>query len=121
MIAIGRLNKEVHLQSVTRTTTANGVEEAWVTYATVRAAIEPATPARAERLLVATIQAAVSHFVTIWFRPSRTRREDAPGSYGQIHPSDRVLFGERALYIAGIQNVMEANRQLILACEERAA
>lgn len=121
MIQIGRMNKQIALQKATRTVTPAGYTDDWVTYATARAAIEPASPVTVERLVGATVTSPVSHLVTIWHRDMRLKPLDDPGPEGKIHTADRVLFQERALYIAGMQNPREDDRTLILACQERAA
>lgn len=121
MIQIGRRNKVIALQKHTRVNTAEGFEDTWATYATARAAVEPATPVFIERLVGATVTTPVSHLVTIPYRESRDDPQDDPGPSGKIHTADRVWFRNRALYIAGMQNPHENNRTLILACQEREA
>ena len=106
MIEVGRMNKYAELQRVTRVPVADGFDENWTTYAYIRAAIEPATPRGMELLTSATITTPVSHLVT-------TFHVDG------VRGADRVLFHDRALYIAGIQNPREDARWLVLACEER--
>lgn len=109
---LGRMNKVVHLQRAVRVPVADGFEETWTTYATVRAAVEPATPRSLETLTSATITSPVSHLVTMPFSEF-------------VQPSDRVWFSDhyaaRAIYIAGIQNLHADNRWLVLAGEERGA
>jgi head-tail adaptor len=106
MVEIGRMTKHAELQRVTRVPGPDGYTETWATYAWIKAAIEPATPRSVESLTSATITSPVSHLVT------------TPYLAGVVG-ADRVLFKERALYIAGIQNVRENDRWLVLACEER--
>ena len=106
MIPIGRLNKLVDLQRVSRATGPDGYVETWVTYAQRRAAIDPATPQGLELFTSATITTPVSHLVTLPY-------------VADLTAADRVFYEGRALYIAGVQNVREDKRWHVLACEER--
>ena len=108
MIEIGRRNKVVALQRATRVVSPAGFTDTWVTYASPRAAVEPATPSLVERLLGSTITTPISHLVTIPY-------------HAAVRSKDRVFFRNRALYIEGLQNPKEENRELLLACQERAA
>lgn len=126
MIQIGRMNKSVALQRVTRAVTPDGYTDTWVTYAEPFAAIEPASPALVERVVGATVTTPVSHLVTIWYRDKRATPQDDPGPKGKISDADRVLYRDRsnidrALYIAGIQIQHEKAETMVLACQERAA
>jgi SPP1 family predicted phage head-tail adaptor len=88
--------------------TVEGYTSGWTTYATVRAAVDPATPRDVEHFVGSTITTPISHLVTMRYRAG-------------VKAEDRVFFRNRALYIAGMQNPKEANRELVLACQERAA
>ncbi len=108
MLPIGRMNKWVELQRVARVAGPDGYVETWTTYAESRAAVDPATPRSIESLTSATITSPVSHLVTLPY-------------VAGVLASDRVWFKTRALYIAGMQNTNEDDRELVLACEERGA
>jgi head-tail adaptor len=60
-----------------------------------------------ERSVAATIQTPITHIVDTDYRSDLTA-------------AHRLLFGTRALYVRGLQNVDERNKTLSLACEERA-
>lgn len=105
----GQFAHRVSLESVTRAVTASGYADTWTAYATnVPAQIIPATPGATAHFAMATIQTPVTHYVSIRHR-------------SDLSVQHRVKVGTRALYIVGVQNVDEANRQWVLACEERAA
>lgn len=105
----GRLRHPVSLQSSTKTRTVTGFRETWTSYAEeVPAEILSATPAIVERVVGSTVQTPVTHLVRLRYR-------------SDVSVTHRVLFGTRALYIGGIRNADELNRELWLACEERAA
>lgn len=76
-----------------------------LTPATTWAAIEPATAAIVERRVGNTIEAKVTHLVTMPY-------------HSGVSTTTRITFGSRYLYVRGIQNMDEVNNQLILACEE---
>jgi SPP1 family predicted phage head-tail adaptor len=102
------LRHKIELQRSVNVVTPEGYTTDWDTYATMRAAVEPATPKDVENFVGATITTPISHLVTMRYRAG-------------VKAEDRVLFRARALYIAGMQNPKEANRELVLACQERAA
>ncbi len=104
----GKLRHRVALQSQVRTITTDGYTENWTTYAQVFASIEPATPRSTATFVQATITTPITHVV-------RLRYTD------ELLPKHRILHDARPLYIAGMQNVEERNREWILACEEKAA
>jgi head-tail adaptor len=98
----------VALQAPTRTPTTTGYQETWATYDYVRAAIRPPRASAIERALLSTTQSPITHEVEIDY-------------HADVRQTHRVLFGARALYVVGQQNVDERNRMMVLACEERAA
>lgn len=71
----------------------------------VPAAIEPATARDVERRVGNTVASSVSHVVTIRYLPG-------------VSSGTQVVFGNRRLYVRGVQNPEERNISLILACEE---
>lgn len=71
----------------------------------VPAAIEPATATDIERRVSNTVEAKVSHIVTMRYLTGVTTQT-------------RVRFGSRVFYVRGVQNVGERNIELRLACEE---
>lgn len=104
----GLLRHQVELQAPTNTAGPDGNTQTWTTYATVPAAIDPATAALVERLIAGTTTVPATHLVSLRYRDD-------------VRSTHRVLFGSRPLYIGGIHNARELNRQLVLACEERQA
>lgn len=106
MVELGRMTKHAELQRVTRVPGPDGYTETWTTYASIRAAIDPATPRSVESFTSATITTPITHLVTLAY-------------VGDVRGADRVLYNGRALYITGIQNPREDGRALVLACEER--
>lgn len=73
-------------------------ESAWVR-------IEPATARNVERFSANTVTGAISHVVTMPYRPDVTSKA-------------RLVFGTRTLNVVGIQNPEERNVELVLACVE---
>jgi len=65
----------------------------------VWASIEPVAPISADSIRVQ------GHFVTIPYHP-------------QVTIDTRVLYGTRELFVKGVQNVNEKNREMRLYCEE---
>ncbi len=99
----------VALQSVTgRTASGDGYIETWDTYAQVWAAVKPATAAMVERSIAQTLTTPITHIVETDYR-------------SDVSSAHRVLFGDRKLYIRGLQNAEERNKTHTLACEERAS
>lgn len=114
----GERRHRVALQSLSgRTSAGDGYTETWATYATVWAAVRPATAAAVERVVAQTQQVPITHLVDVDYR-------------SDLRAAHRLLFGgtlvdtdtnTRKLYIRGVQNAEERNITLTLACEERAA
>lgn len=108
MARIGERRHLVSLATVTRTADSlGGYTEAFTALspATMWAAIEPATPADLERRVGNTVQASVSHLVTMRY-------------HAEVTTQTRVTFGTRTLDVRGLRNVDERNIALELACEE---
>lgn len=96
------------VQSVTRTAdTDGGYTEAFAALSpsTWWVEITPATVRSLERFVAHTIQAKATHVVMGRYR-------------ADITTDTRLVFGTRNLYVRGVQNVEERNRELMLACEE---
>jgi SPP1 family predicted phage head-tail adaptor len=104
----GKLRHRVALQASTRTITTDGYTDAWATYANEFVSIEPATPRSTATFVQATITTPITHVVRLRYR-------------SDLLAKHRILHNARALYIAGMQNVEERNKEWILACEEKAA
>jgi SPP1 family predicted phage head-tail adaptor len=103
---IGALRHLIAIETPTRVyDNEGGYTEAWAELGTEWAAIEPATPARLERMVASTVQAVASHIVTMHYRDGVTTKA-------------RVKFGTRLFAIRGVQNPEERNIWLLLACEE---
>ena len=101
-----RYRHRIELQRVARAHTAAGYVETWPTYARIKASVDPATPTSLGGVVAATVTTPITHLVTVRYRAGVLAR-------------DRVWFRGRALHIGAIQNPDEANRTLVLACEER--
>lgn len=67
--------------------------------------IEPATPSNIERLVGSTVEGKVTHLVTLPYHSGVTLRS-------------RLTHESRYLFVRGIQNIDELDRQMMLACEE---
>lgn len=108
MPIIGALRHQVAVQNPSRT--ADGDGGYTETYAAaspspVWASIEPATPSAIERVAGNTIEAPITHLVTI-----RT--------HGSVTTKTRLVFGSRNLFVRGIQRVQEVGEWMVLSCEE---
>jgi head-tail adaptor len=97
----------VAAQAVTRTIGVDGHIEAWQTFASLRADVDPATPSAVQRQVSTTLTAPVTQLVKTPYRRD-------------LSIAHRLLFKGRLLYIIAIQNAGERNEDLMLACEERA-
>lgn len=73
----------------------------------VWAAIQPATASVIERMVGDTVEAKVSHIVTMRY-------------HSGVSTQTRVTFKNRIFWVRGVQNVNEDREWLILACEEHA-
>ena len=105
---IGSLRREIAVENPTRT--ADGEGGFTETYAAaspspVWSRLEPATPRNVERLVGNTIDAPITHIVTMRYHAS-------------VSAITRLTFGSRYLFVRGMQNVDERNEVLHLACEE---
>jgi head-tail adaptor len=106
MIASGRRRHLVTLQTVaTAADNDASFTETPSTFAVARMAIEPATARTLERAGMGTLIAQASLVLT------------SPYISG-VTTHMRALFGSRVLYILGVANPNEANRELILVCSE---
>lgn len=108
MPAIGAMRHQVAVQNPTRT--ADGDGGYTETYAAaspspVWASIEPATPSAIERIAGNTVEAPITHIVTI-----RT--------HSDVTTKTRLVFGTRNLAVRGIQRVNEVTEWMVLSCEE---
>lgn len=108
MPQIGRMRHQVAVQNPTRTTDGDGGYTETYTAASpspVWAQIDPATPSAIERIAGNTVEAPITHIVTIRFHASVTTRT-------------RLVFGLRNLFVRGIQKVDEVGEWMVLSCEE---
>lgn len=104
----GALRKRLTIQMPTRTSDAlGGYTDTWtaIAPAPMWGALDPLDPRQAERLVGGTIEAKVTHLVTVRYVPG-------------VSTLGRVLYGSRVLMIRGLQNPEERNRELNLFCEE---
>jgi len=100
-----KLNRRVELQAVTQTPDGQGgFTEAWVTAATLWAAIDPVKGY--ERYQAHQVQTPVSHKVTIRYRSGVTTKK-------------RFLFGSRVFEIKEVLNQNEANEFLVIRALEQ--
>lgn len=104
MIRAGSLRHSVVIQERTLTADAyGGRTEAWATFATVWANVEPLSSS--EQWRAQQVQSSVSHKVTIRYLAG-------------IDSKMRVKHGTRYLHIGSIRNVDERNIELELLCTE---
>lgn len=105
MLAAGKLNRRVTLQ--TRTSTVDdggGHTEAWADTATLWARVSPLTGV--ERYAAQQVQSGLSTEVEIRHRSG-------------VVPQQRFKFGTRLLYIQSVINRDERGESLVCICEER--
>lgn len=107
---IGDLRQRITLdgEPVTRTPDGDGGYTTTLTPlnpSVVWASVAPATPSDIARRVGNTVEAKISHLVTIRYHSGVTTKT-------------RITFGSRLLYVRGIQNPEELNVALELACEE---
>lgn len=101
---IGKLRHRILIEQAAETRDADGsVIEAWSTYATVQASIEPIS-AR-EYFAAQSTQADVTHRINLRYLAGVT-------------PKMRVSYGSRLFDILSVINVDESNRELQLMCRE---
>ena len=104
---IGKLRHRILIEQAAETREADGsVIDAWSTYATVQASIEPIS-AR-EYFAAQSTQADVTHRITLRYLAGVT-------------PKMRVKHGSRLFDILSVINVKERNRELQLMCRENIA
>ena len=107
MIPLGRLNKLVEVQRVTRT-----AERRWLygelgdVCASAGRRLNRRRRGAWRRSRRATITTPVTHLVTM-------------PHVADLTGADRIWYDGRGLYIAGVQNPNEDRRWHVLACEER--
>ncbi len=100
----GAYRHRITLQQATETRDSlGGTVQAWATFATVWAAIEPLSGR--ELLQAQQVQAEVTH---------RVRLRYMNGVTAEL----RVLFGTRYFNILSAVNVQERNREIVLTCKE---
>lgn len=108
MPIIGALRHQVAVQNPTRTPDGDGgYTESYAASSPspVWAEIVPATPSAIERVAGNTIEAPVTHIVTI-----RT--------HSGVTTKTRLVFGSRTFFVRGIQRVNEVTEWMVLSCEE---
>lgn len=94
----GRLNKRVSLSKRVQTSSAPEPPYVALSPDEVFASIEPSPPGGSD-------DRTITHIVTIRY-------------HAQVTLDTVVRFGSRDLFVRGLQNVAEANRELRLFCEE---
>lgn len=108
MPPIGQLRHRVTVQNPARTADGGGgYTESWsnASPATVWAKIDPATPSLIERVAGNTIEAPITHIVTM-------------RAHSAVTTKTRLVFGSRNLQVRGLQRVDEVSEWLVLSCEE---
>ena len=109
MTAIGQMRHRVAIANPTREADGDGgYTDAWVAASPspVWARIDVATASNIERLVGNTIEAPISHIVTMrWHAGVSTR--------------SRLTYDGRYFNVRGLQNIQERDKWLVLACEER--
>lgn len=108
MPLIGAMRHRVTVENPTRATDGDGgYTETWAaaTPSPVWAQIVPATPSAIERVAGNTVEAPITHLVTI-------------RSHSGVTPRTRLMFGSRRFDVRGIQKVNEISEWMVLSCEE---
>ena len=109
MTAIGQMRHRVAIANPTREADGDGgYTDTWVAASPspVWARIDVATASNIERLVGNTIEAPISHIVTMrWHAGVSTR--------------SRLTYDGRYFNVRGLQNIQERDKWLVLACEER--
>lgn len=91
-----------HLVSLSRAPQTSGDSDGFfedLSPSTVWASIEPVNPASADGTRMQ------GHYVTMRYHP-------------EVTIDTRIVYGSRELFVRGVQNVDERNRELRLYCEE---
>lgn len=110
MPGIGQLRHRVTVENPTRIADGEGgYSESWsaVSPSPIWAKVEPATARTIERAAGNTIEAPLSHIVTV-------RAKEGAG----ITTKTRLTHDSRRLAVRGVQLVDEIEHWLVLACEE---
>ena len=104
----GLMRHRVTLQTNTPVEEASGggYTDSWADTATLWANVQPAPAAGVEGVIAGAERVPLTHTVTTRYRSGITAKH-------------RLKYGTRYLYVTGIQNVGERNREIVLACEER--
>lgn len=105
MIKAGELTQRIELQRSTATRDSTGEPiDSWATYVSVRAQIVGGSGA--ERLIGPQVAGRAGYAIRMRYRdPVPTITE-------------RVKFGSRTFDINSVENIEQANRELLLACTE---
>lgn len=105
---IGQLRQRVDVQNPSRSADGDGgYTDTWAAAspASMWARVEPATASNVERLVGNTIEAAVSHIVTMRY-------------HAGVTTTTRLTQGNRTLAVRGVQDVDWRHEWLVCACEE---
>lgn len=105
---IGQLRQRVDVKNPTRAADGDGgYTDTWVAAnpAAMWAQVEPATASNVERQVGNTIEAAISHIVTMRY-------------HGEVTTKTRLTQGGLTLAVRGVQDRDLKHEWLILACEE---
>lgn len=108
MAQIGAMRHLVVVENPTRASDGDGGYTETFTAASpspVWAELKPATPSALERIAGNTIEAPVTHIVTMRYHSGVTTRT-------------RLTFGARRFFVRGIQTPSEVQEWLVLSCEE---
>lgn len=107
MIPIGLMRQRVDVSNPTRTADGDGgYTDSWsaASPASMWARIEPATASVIERVVGNTIEAPISHVVTMRY-------------HGGITTKSRLAQGSTYYAVRGVQDVDLRHETLVLACE----
>lgn len=108
MPSIGELRHRLTVQNPTRASDGDGgYTDTWAAASPspVWGKVEPSTPDRIERMVGNTVDAPVSHIVTLRFHSGITAKT-------------RLTLDGRYLAVRGVQNLLDKDQWLVLACEE---
>jgi len=108
VINFSALRHQVAVQNPTKTDDGDGgytESFAAASPSPVFASIQTATARAIERMIGNTIEAPVTHLVTIRWHSAVTTRT-------------RLVFNSRNFFVRGIQNIDELDEFMVLACEE---